>query len=290
MNTSGLMKGKAGRWGIPYLSWFGMMVALLTTPLMAAEVKTTVLPPSLFSLSDNETVQVSLSGVDVNRLLVKDDIITSVRCPAGFCVIDNEPSQDGSVLLSLNTQRGLSPFTFFVSTEGGRHFSVLAVPRAVPAVTAIFTLKENATAKWQETVKSVPFVTRLNQLMKSSILSFESGQSPAGFVRHNITEDTKPCQGLKGYERTRCRSRVKSEYQEGARKALNAVPRVIFKSPTQSVLVYRLINRTGESVSLQANQWYVEGLQAQTVIPNVNALADGGKAWLYQIVTSTGTQ
>ncbi|MGF1916702.1 type-F conjugative transfer system secretin TraK [Vibrio splendidus] len=281
------MKRRFARWGMRCLGGLGVM---LTAPLMAASASSTVLPPHLFSLSDNETVQVPLSGVDVNRLLVKDDVITSVRCPSGFCVMDNEPSLDGSVLLSLNTKRGLAPFTFFVSTEAGRHFSILAVPRAVPAVTAIFTLKENVTAKWEETVKSVPFVTRLDQLMKASILSMDSGQAPAGFVRHNLTEDTKPCQRLKGYERTRCLTRMKREYQEGARAALNAVPRVIFKSPTQSVLVYRLINRTGETAPLYANQWYVDGLQAQAIIPNVNALADGGKAWLYQIVTGTGTQ
>ncbi|MGF1884079.1 TraK domain-containing protein [Vibrio splendidus] len=281
------MKRRFARWGMRCLGGLGVM---LTAPLMAASASSTVLPPHLFSLSDNETVQVPLSGVDVNRLLVKDDVITAVRCPSGFCVMDKEPSLDGSVLLSLNTQRGLAPFTFFVSTEAGRHFSILAVPRAVPAVTAIFTLKENVNAKWEETVKSVPFVTRLDQLMKASILSMDSGQAPAGFVRHNLTEDTKPCQRLKGYERTRCLTRMKREYQEGARAALNAVPRVIFKSPTQSVLVYRLINRTGETAPLYANQWYVDGLQAQAIVPNVNALADGGKAWLYQIVTGAGTQ
>nr|AKN35849.1 IncF plasmid conjugative transfer pilus assemblyprotein TraK [Vibrio tasmaniensis] len=289
MKISTLMNLKMRRALARGLCALGALLLIIGSPVMAA-TKTTVLPPSLFSLSDNETVQVALSGVDVNRLLVNDDSITSVRCPSGFCVMDNEPSEDGSVLLSLNTQRGLAPFTFFVSTQAGRHFAVLAVPRAVPAVTAIFTLKENVSAKWQASVKSVPFVTRLDQLMKSSILSRESGQAPAGFVRHELTEDTKPCRRLKGFERTQCFARVKREYQDGAKGALNAVPRVLFKSPTQSVLVYRLINRTGKTAPLLANQWYVDGLQAQAIVPNVAALADGGQAWLYQIVTGTGTQ
>ncbi|MFA0057704.1 TraK domain-containing protein [Vibrio echinoideorum] len=280
---------KITRYGLHLLFCMGLMLTLFLSPAMA-QSKTTILPPSLYALSDNETVQVSLSGVDVNRLLVKGDKITSVRCPSGFCVIDEEPSEDGSVLLSLNTQRSVSPFTFFVSTESGRQFSVLAFPHAVPAVTAIFTLKENEAAKWEETAKSVPFVTRLSQLMKSSVLSFEAGKAPAGFVRHNVPEDLQACKSLKEYERSRCHAKAKREWKDGAREALNAVPRVIFKGANQSVLVYRLINRTGDTARINANQWYVEGLQAQTVIPNVNALADGGRAWLYQIVTSTGTE
>ncbi|MFA0213341.1 type-F conjugative transfer system secretin TraK, partial [Vibrio artabrorum] len=114
MKISTLMNLKMRRTLACGLCALGSLLLIVGSPVIAAPTKTTVLPPSLFSLSDNETVQVALSGVDVNRLLVNDDSITSVRCPSSFCVMDNEPSEDGSVLLSLNTQRGLAPFTFFV--------------------------------------------------------------------------------------------------------------------------------------------------------------------------------
>ncbi|MGR5299478.1 TraK domain-containing protein, partial [Vibrio mediterranei] len=34
-----------------------------------------------YTLSDNDTVQVTLSGVDLNRLVVSGDVITNVHCP-----------------------------------------------------------------------------------------------------------------------------------------------------------------------------------------------------------------
>ena len=251
-----------------------------------------------YTLSDNDTVQVTLSGVDLNRLVVSGDVITNVHCPGGFCVVDKKPAGDGSILLSINTQQDavsgertkLAPFTFFVDTEQGRHFGILAIPKAIPAVTALFTLKENQVAQMKQEANSEPFITRLSELMKRAIVSHEQHRPLTGFAHYPIGPDTASCRHLKPSEKMRCQDQAKHHFIHGARKALNAVPREVYEGPTQSIVVYRLINQTDHDVPLTPSQWYVEGLQGEVILPNVASLAPGGQAWLYQIVTNTGTE
>ena len=100
---------------IAYLS--GLLLSLFM--LSAASANTA---PVTITFSDNETVSASLSSVDMNRLVVRDDRIKNIQCPTGFCTIDARPSdKSGAIFVSLNM---MTPFTFYVRTESGRNFGV----------------------------------------------------------------------------------------------------------------------------------------------------------------------
>ncbi|WP_439899211.1 TraK domain-containing protein [Photobacterium leiognathi] len=55
----------------------------MLTPLVWAQAT----PPTTVPFADNETVSLTLSSLDINRLVVRGDRITSVTCPTGFCTL-----------------------------------------------------------------------------------------------------------------------------------------------------------------------------------------------------------
>lgn len=117
--------------------WLRLVVILTIgglSPLAAA--KNTNTPPNTYTFNDNETVPVVLSSVDINRLVVKDDKIMSIDCPAGFCVgKSTRTDPTGAARLKLNIA---VPFVAYVTTQKGRQFGMLISSRARPAVTSEF--------------------------------------------------------------------------------------------------------------------------------------------------------
>lgn len=72
------------------------------------------------AIKDNNDIALTLSQSNYNRIVVKSDkIIEAVFPPQAMAIKRDE--QDGSVYVMLSTT---SPFTLFLTTETGRHFSV----------------------------------------------------------------------------------------------------------------------------------------------------------------------
>ena len=79
---------------------------------------------SSFSLTsahfkENADLAVTLSDSNYNRLVVKGDKITDVHFPEGMMAVSNEADGGIYVMVAQN-----APFTMFVTTELGRHFSL----------------------------------------------------------------------------------------------------------------------------------------------------------------------
>lgn len=72
------------------------------------------------AVKDNTDVQLTLSGSNYNRLLVHHDKIVDAVFPEQAMALKSD-EQDGSVYILLNRQE---PFTLFLTTESGRHFSL----------------------------------------------------------------------------------------------------------------------------------------------------------------------
>lgn len=88
-----------------------IVLALLTTVAMGA---------NSISVKDNSDVALTLSQSNYNRLVVKNDKIMEAVFPPNAMAIKRD-EQDGSVYLML---AATNPFTLFLTTEKGRHFSV----------------------------------------------------------------------------------------------------------------------------------------------------------------------
>ena len=70
------------------------------------------------SFRDNEDISILLSDTNYNRLVVREDKITQAHFPESAMGVKNEV--DGSLYL-ISTQK--EPFTLFLTTEHGQHFS-----------------------------------------------------------------------------------------------------------------------------------------------------------------------
>ena len=89
----------------------GCLLSLLAQSLLA---QTTL------AVRDNSDVALNLSQSNYNRLVVKNDKIVEAVFPQNAMGIKRD-EQDGSVYVLLTSP---SPFTLFLTTEAGHHFSV----------------------------------------------------------------------------------------------------------------------------------------------------------------------
>lgn len=86
-------------------------LALLSTVAMGA---------NSIPIKDNSDITLTLSQGNYNRLVVKNDKIMEAVFPPNAMAIKRD-EQDGSVYVMLTAS---NPFTLFLTTENGRHFSV----------------------------------------------------------------------------------------------------------------------------------------------------------------------
>ncbi|MCL1132649.1 type-F conjugative transfer system secretin TraK, partial [Shewanella sairae] len=146
-------------------------------------------PPVKIKFADNETVTAKLSSVDINRIAVKDDKITSVTCPTGFCTLpmSGEASSladpSGAALVALNV---MEPFTFYVTTQKGRSFGVFVTPLRIPAGTTQFISKVRDTKVAAEFEKKSPYQQMIADLMRHMMRFDSAKEVPTGFVVSNI--------------------------------------------------------------------------------------------------------
>lgn len=80
----------------------------------------TVLAATSIAVNDNSDIALTLSQGNYNRLIVKNDKIVEAVFPPNALGIKRD-EQDGSVYVML---AATNPFTLFLTTEKGRHFSV----------------------------------------------------------------------------------------------------------------------------------------------------------------------
>lgn len=73
---------------------------------------------TILNVEENETIELNLSRTDFNRLFVEGDKITKIRFPEGNLSVEND--KDGSIYLDVKEEK---PFTLFVTTQSGSHFS-----------------------------------------------------------------------------------------------------------------------------------------------------------------------
>ena len=93
-------------------SFYALSLLLLSQGAMA-----TATPPTTMTFLDNDTVPLTLSSLDINRLVVKGDRISSVTCPTGFCTLPMSGGEDGAVAAPTDPQ-GASLIALDVGVRG----------------------------------------------------------------------------------------------------------------------------------------------------------------------------
>ena len=120
--------------------------------------------PQIHHVGNNESVHVTLSDSNLNRVLVKGDQISQIICPRAFCeAAHTKGDASGSFIVKVSNAM---PFTAFVSTSGGRHFA-MDVKGAPLSGQTLVLVPEGAATNDLPTGKSSPYRAHLIAFLKA---------------------------------------------------------------------------------------------------------------------------
>ena len=168
-----------------------MLKAFATTSLALMALNASALTTQSFR--DNTDVALTLSDTNYNRLVVRGDKITQAHFPEGALGIKNE--EDGS--LYVMTARA-EPFTLFLTTESGHHFSATVTADSTLGKTIEFvpqtTMAVNKPAVQAPVMVSAPpYANAISTLMTQMI----GHQKATGFeIKNHFGRVVRLQQGL----------------------------------------------------------------------------------------------
>ena len=146
------------------------------------------------SFRDNTDLNVVLSDSNYNRLVVKGDKITQAHFPDGRMALRNE--EDGSLYVMLGSHE---PFTLFITTESGHHFSATVNAESSLGKTIEFVPQTSASAGLSLAKAALqmspkpPMVDAISHLMMNMV----NKEKPAGFdEKHHYGRVIRWQQGL----------------------------------------------------------------------------------------------
>lgn len=116
-------------------------------------------------VTENGNVEIAISKDNFNRLVVEHDQITQARYPSKRVITQYD--KDGSLYLDARDDR---PFTLFVTTKKGKHFSATVKVKEVLGQTVSFHQKQRLNPKSRKNrVESINHARKLSHLLKSTI-------------------------------------------------------------------------------------------------------------------------
>ncbi len=156
-----------------------IIIGLLLSSLALADNTTTIKPASI-AIANDDQAKIILSNQDINRLFVVKDKISSLNAPNNRVMAHND--QSGSIFMNVI---GKEPFTAFITTQKGRHFSLFVLPKSEPGVTVRFLPKtkiiryyRHHTVAARRFEHSSAYEETLVNLLRDVMLS----QSPPGYT------------------------------------------------------------------------------------------------------------
>ncbi|HBD7476131.1 TPA: type-F conjugative transfer system secretin TraK [Legionella pneumophila] len=211
------------------------------------------------SVKDNSNVELLLSENNYNRIVVKNDKIMEAVFPPNAMAIKRD-EQDGSVYVILSST---NPFTLFLTTEAGRHFSV--------------TLKgEPSLGKTIELAPQQPVVAKApsNNLMKSQAKAEAQAVVPEAILAMlEAMEHQKPFTDVK----------VSRQFGKAERwaRGLTLLPQETWNSSLLKGDIIELYNGGKERLEL-SQEWFVKDdtLAVKFSKPAINP---GERAKMYRV-------
>ena len=211
--------------------------------------------PDSYTISNNGTISVDISNTDMNRVVVKNDKITHIVCPQNYCSVQSYPKDpSGSAILSV---QGVSPFSAYIYTAEGHQFSVFLHPKGIPGITAVFNTTGNnkVAQRWEE---SSGYQKMLLELIKGMM----NNQAPDGY------SDTD----------------VSTQYKMSNDKVFNWYLTKIFMGDHVNGLVYKIVNHTNKTKTLNPRAFYNATVRAVAV--SKQEIKPLEAAYVYEVVNN----
>lgn len=130
---------------------------------------------------DNETTTAKISSIDVTRIFVQGDRIKNVKSLKGAYTREND-EKNGEIYLQPSPLYQNSAFTILISTEQGRHFTLLLTPTASPSETLMLVPKGVGRARAARFEQASAYELTITHLVRA----MKDGTLPEGYAIHEI--------------------------------------------------------------------------------------------------------
>lgn len=156
--------------------WLPVSLVSLCTHVLAAAPA--AVSPEIIPVSPDSQVRVVISNTNPNLLVVPGDKIIGVDSAQGMFTNDNRVTGQANGGIQLMTKQ-LSPFTFYIRTQGGLTISVVGVPRNEDGRVLHFVsdrpVHHIVAQRWE---RAQPYEQTLYEIQKSVL----AGRLPEGFT------------------------------------------------------------------------------------------------------------
>ena len=238
-------------------AFFNMsLVIFFTSSVYALTDK--LIAPTVIAIDPNSQASVNLSKTDINRLYVQGEKITAINFPGSQLTAHNDAS--GGIYVNTNSN---APFTAFISTNMGLHFSLLVIPKSVPGqtikfVAPILNTESNQNKKTTVVIqrnpdaidfeKSAPYERTLISLIKV----VELGETPPGYT--NIAPKAFSQIGI-----------FNVADSVGNNAGLSQSVESGFLGGSLAVRVLSVKNTTSKPIEVSENEFYSPGVRAVAI-------------------------
>jgi len=220
----------------------------------AMVIMSQTLAATSLSVKDNSDIALTLSQGNYNRLIVKNDKIVEAVFPPNAMGIKRD-EQDGSVYVMLAVT---NPFTLFLTTESGRHFSV--------------TLNgEDSLGKTIELVPQPVIALKSNPVKNASLPIAAAPELIVSLITH--MERHEPIQGMS----------VKRQYGRAERMkgGLTLFPKEFWESGNLKGEIIEVYNGSREPLTL-SESWFANA-DIKAIKFSKATLAPKERAMLYRV-------
>jgi conjugal transfer pilus assembly protein TraK len=206
---------------------------------------------------ENADLAVSLSDSNYNRLVVKGDKITQVHFPEGMMAVSNE-SDGGLYVMVIHPE----PFTMFVTTELGRHFSLTVNTESGLGKTLEFVADGTP----------IPAITSATQVLakipEPTFLPSNVTELMTAMLKNNVSKD---------YE-------SKKYFNRAIRlgQGMTLFPKLTYKGKILSGEVTEIYNGSNNPIDL--NESLFNGAGVKAISLSKNTLAPHERALVYRVL------
>lgn len=198
-----------------------------------------------------ETVNVNLSSIDPNIITVLNDRVSRVSVIKGVANISVD-NKYGEINIKPSGGSSTKPFSMIISTEKGNRYTVIAVPKKIPAQDVV--LKNPSVRAYSNNASNSSYIKEISLLIKNMI----HGRDNKDYKKENV---------------------------EVKNKENSSNPRLvtIYKGDIYDGEVYEYQNDTNKDIKINEQKFYKNNVVAVSV--SKGNLKPGQKTKIYKVVS-----